>query len=129
MRAFQRDLGVDQLRVHLIGDGLLGGEISFERPALQPVQHIAFLDLGAVLEVDLFEKGGHARDNVHAIDRLNPADELIGFRDRLALDPRDAHGRRSGRGPLRECACVERDGGEDDEGAGSKESQDFASRA
>ena len=62
-----------------------------ERRALQRVKQIALLDVGTFREKLLVQKGGHARYDVDAVDRLNTAVEFVavGHRPTFHLDHSD----------------------------------------
>ena len=93
-------LGVFQRRLQLRDLRLLRREIGLERAALELIELIAGLDLGAFVEQPLFQKRGDARDHVDPVDGLDPSEKFAGFGDR-PLDRLDhANRRRRRRGRL-----------------------------
>jgi hypothetical protein len=65
-----------------------------EMNLLKPIERFILLDLGALGKEPLIEKGRNARDEIDALDRLNPADIFARLRDSFADRGDDTnHGR------------------------------------
>ena len=80
--------------------GLLDGGL--EESRLDLIERRAFLDEVALLELHVLEEALHPRHDLDAVHGLDPADEVLGFRDRLelGLDHSDWNGGRRGRLPV-----------------------------
>ncbi len=100
--AAQRHRGIDELRLEIVDRRLLCRDVGLERRLLEPVEQVALLDLGALVEGALLDEGGDARDQVHAVGRLDAADEFERRAHRLRRDRGDAdRGRAAGTRLLR----------------------------
>ena len=95
MRSGELNVGVGEAGAGIRDGGFLLLHRSLERAALQPIQKVALVNLGAFLEQALVEKGGDAGGQGHSLDRLNAADEFGGFGDRGLLHADDANRRRA----------------------------------
>jgi hypothetical protein len=97
--ALQHNIGIHRLRLNLVDRPLLSLHIGLEGQLFEAVEHIARLDLLALLKDDLIEKGRHAGHDVVALRRLDAPDESIGHDDRcfLCFDDADSRWRSSGR--------------------------------
>ena len=95
----QRDVRIGELCLDLLDRSLLGFDIGLERRPLEPIEHLALLDLVAFLENILLDEGGHPGHDVDPGHGLDPSDEPLGFGDRMLRHLDDADGRRRvGRG-------------------------------
>ena len=98
------DVGILELGLGLRHGGALGIEVGLEGLALQAVEEIALLHLGALLEQALLEEGGDAGDQVHTFGCLDAPGELGALGDRPRLDRDDADGGRARRADLGDSA-------------------------
>lgn len=89
-RAFGRQLGIFKRRLELRHLRLFRCEIRFERTALKPIELIACVDLGALLEQAPFQKCGDARNDIDSIDRLDPPEKFTAVGDRSPCRFHDA---------------------------------------
>ncbi len=97
--ALGRQLGIFKRCLELRHLRLLRGEIGLERAALEPIELSPFLISAPSYEQALFQKRGDARDDIDAIDRLDPAEEFAGLGDRPPGRLDDADGGRRSAGP------------------------------
>ncbi len=95
--ARQLDVGVRQLRAGICNGGFLLRHGGLERLPLQSIQQIALMHLGPFDEQPLLQERGHASGEDDAINRLDAAGELGGFRDRLLFGAHHPYCRRTAR--------------------------------
>jgi hypothetical protein len=95
--AIERHLGIAVLSFQLLDVCLARIDLGLKRRLLQLVEQIPLLDLRALDEHPPLQESGDARDQRHPSYRLNPADELVGLGDLLALGAHDADRWRPGR--------------------------------
>ena len=97
LRAGKLDVGVGEPRAGIGDGGLLLRHRGLERRALQAVEQVALLHLGAFGEQPLLEERGDAGGERDAVHRLDAADELGCLGDRLARRAHHADRRRAAR--------------------------------
>jgi hypothetical protein len=93
--AAERDGGVAQQRLGLRHLRPLGGHVRFEGAALQHIEQVSLAYFRPLGEVDFFQEGSEAGDEVHLVDRLHAAHELAGLHHRLLAGDGRAHCRRA----------------------------------